>query len=155
MGFNNPENKAELVRLVYSFNASGKSRKLSIEEKLKSLNLEGHSLELKTKFKDNSQLPTFLFILGFFLGDGGIYIRIRITSSGALNFIPSLILFQKPSNKVAYMFEIMSKSISNLGINSLIIEGGNGLPLTNIRIEGINAISLLIPLLEKNSSLIY
>jgi hypothetical protein len=152
---NNPENQAELVRLVYSFNVSGKSRKLSIEDKLKSLNLEGHSLELKTKFNDNPRIPTFLFLLGFFLGDGGIYIRIRVSSSGGLNFIPSLILFQKPSNMAAYMFERMSKSISSLGINSLIIEGGDRLRTTNIRIEGINAISLLVPLLEKNSSLIY
>jgi hypothetical protein len=53
------------------------------------------------------------------------------------------------------MFEKMSKSISKLGINSLIIEGGDMLRLTNIRIEGIDAISLLVPLLEKNSSLIY
>ena len=149
------EDKAELVRLVYSLNTSGKSRILSVKDKLKSLNLEGHSIELKTEFKDNSQAPTFLFILGFFLGDGGIYIRIRISSSGALNFIPSLILMQKPGNQVAYMFEKMSNTIKSLGINSYIIEGGDGLRSSNVRIEGINAISLLVPLLQKHSKLIY
>lgn len=152
---NNIENKAELVRLVYSMNSSGNTRKLSIEDKLKSLNLEGYSSEPNTSFKDNPLSPTFLFILGFFLGDGGIYVRIRITTSGALNFIPSLILFQKPDNRVIHMFERMSETIKSLGINSFIVEGEGKLRSANIRIEGISAISNLVPFLSKNSNLLY
>lgn len=97
--------------MVYSLCASGKNLKLSLENKLRSINLNCNSIQLNIKFNDNLKLPTFLFILGFFIGDGGIYIRIRKTSNGALNFLPHLILFQKPDKFVIYMFEQMLKSL--------------------------------------------
>lgn len=92
---NNDDNKILLVKLVYSLTSAGKARKLSMEEKLNSLNLVDLKPKLVISYPDNPEAPSFLFLLGFLLGDGSIYIRIRMGKSGSPSFIPNIIIYQK------------------------------------------------------------
>jgi len=152
-----PNDKVKLVKLVYSLSSAGKTRKLSLEDKLKSLNLEKEfsSLEDVNTFSENHNLPSFLFFLGFLLGDGSIYIRIRLTSSGSFKIIPSLNFLQKHDDKyIPHMFSMISKYLKSEGINSL-VTSENKAGTTTLRIEGIKAVTHLVPLFKNYSNLTY
>ena len=150
----NDENKILLVKLVYSLTSAGKSRKLSQEEKLNSLNLVDLKPKLDIYYPENSESPSFLFILGFLLGDGSIYIRIRMGKSGSPSFIPNIILYQKADTNSTLIFELLSKYLKSLGVKSLVI-AANKTGQTSLRIEGVLALGLLIPLFREYSSLGY
>lgn len=149
-------NKIELIALVYSLTSAGKNRKLSMEEKLRSLNLKKNffSSEFENSFSDNQKVPSFLFVLGFLLGDGCIYLRLRLTSSGSLNIIPIINFLQKYEVHTPHMFSMISRRLRCLDINSLVV-AENERGTTSLRIEGINAVTPLIPLFSKYSSLSY
>lgn len=92
--------RREIVDLVYSLSPDGRSRAITLDEKLSlvtnkaskgfselqpdaPLSSEAKPLEVK----ENTATMGILFILGFFLGDGSLYIRIRDNITGLL-FIP-------------------------------------------------------------------
>ena len=150
----NDENKILLVKLVYSLTSAGKSRKLSQEEKLNSLNLVDLKPKLDIYYPENSESPSFLFILGFLLGDGSIYIRIRMGKSGSPSFIPNIILYQKADTNSTLIFELLSKYLKSLGVKSLVI-AANKTGQTSLRIEGVLAMGILVPLFREYSSLGY
>lgn len=60
--------RVELIDLAYSLTAHNSKYKLDIKEKLTSLGIDGELLNSLpyTNYPDNSRVPTFLFILGFF-----------------------------------------------------------------------------------------
>jgi hypothetical protein len=148
----NDNDKVLLVKLVYSLTTAGKSRKLSIDEKLKGLNLVDLSQELDISYPENPELPGFLFFLGFLLGDGSIYIRIRTGKSGAGNFIPMIILFQKDDANSTLIFGLLSRYLESIGVNSYTVAPNKTGGGSTLRIEGILAVGLLIPLFRENSS---
>ncbi len=160
----NDENKILLVKSVYSLTSAGKSRKLSRpsavvrfatqEEKLNSLNLVDLKPKLDISFPENPESPSFLFLLGFLLGDGSIYIRIRMGKSGSPSFIPNIILYQKADTNSTLIFELLSKYLKSIGVKSLVI-AANKAGQTSLRIEGVLALGLLIPLFREYSSLGY
>lgn len=71
--------KVVLISLAYSLNAYSSRYKVSLEEKLLSLNLNPALLKLVKlyHFKENNIKPSFLFILGFFLGDGTLHVKLE------------------------------------------------------------------------------
>ena len=71
--------KVSLVSLVYSLTAHSPRYKVSLEEKLLSLNINPSLVkELpKVSYKENNIKPCFLFILGFFLGDGTLHLKLE------------------------------------------------------------------------------
>jgi hypothetical protein len=75
----NNMSKVLLVSLVYSLTAHSSRYKVSLEDKLLSLGLDPILLkELpKVSYKENVIKPSFLFILGFFLGDGTLHLKIE------------------------------------------------------------------------------
>ncbi len=62
---------SELIHLVYSTNPEGKKRKLLLKEKLNQFNCSFSSY-YNLKVEENNNLPSKLFIIGLFLGDGSI-----------------------------------------------------------------------------------
>lgn len=150
----NDNDKVLLVKLVYSLTSSGKTRKLSIDEKLKSLNLIDSKPKLDISYPENPEAISFLFLLGFLLGDGSIYIRIRINKSGSPNFIPSIIFFQKSDANSKLIYGLLSRYLKGIGCKS-IVTAANKAGITTLRVEGILAVGSLIPLFRKYSSLGY
>jgi hypothetical protein len=71
--------KVLLVSLVYSLTLNSSHYKVTLEEKLVSLGLDPSLLkELpKDSYKENEIKPHFLFILGFFLGDGTLHLKLE------------------------------------------------------------------------------
>lgn len=62
--------QSEFIHLVYSTNPLGQKRKLSLEEKLTMLDCKDVSYEEHIEILENDNLPSKLFIIGLFLGDG-------------------------------------------------------------------------------------
>jgi len=143
-----------LVKLVYSLTSAGKSRKLSQNEKLKSLNLVDSSPELEISYPYNPEAISFFFVLGFLLGDGSIYIRVRQSKSGAGNFIPSIIFFQKSDANSKLIYGLLSRYLDNLGCKS-IVTAPNKAGMSYLKVEGILAVGSLIPLFKEYSNLGY
>src|SRR4030095_9157911 len=71
-------NKVLIIKLAYSLTAHSSKYKISMEDKLNSLNLNPKLLEkLPTLiYPENNIKPSFLFILGFFLGDGTLHLKL-------------------------------------------------------------------------------
>jgi len=109
------------------------------------LSFNGDS-EPDTCYLDNPQVPSFLFILGFLLGDGSLLIRVRLTLTGAFNFIPLLVFPQKKSDSHTHMYTMMSVFFDNMGIKTYIFNSKQG--ITTLRVEGINAVFPLVPLFK-------
>ena len=150
---NTDENKILFVKLVYSLTSSGKARKLSLQDKLKSLSLVDLKPKLVISYPESTQAPSFGFFLGFLLGDGSIHIRIRI-SKGSPSFIPNIIIYQKADANATLVFALLSKYLNSIGVKSTVITP-NKAGQTSLRIEGVLAVGLLIPLFREYFSLGY
>ena len=78
---NGNKNKVLLIILAYSLTAHSARYKVSIQDKLLSLKLDP-ALLTKVQIPDillseNNISPSFLFILGFFLGDGNLHLKLE------------------------------------------------------------------------------
>ena len=90
------EAKVELVTLAYNLTSSG-LRTIPLTTKIQavtSLNISEIEIPSVSVYPFNGTSLNTLWILGFFLGDGNIYIRIRDKNVG-LEYIPQLRITQK------------------------------------------------------------
>lgn len=61
----------EVIKLVYSLAKTGRDRKIVLSAKLSELGLPyDNDPEPQNVFTDNPNIPSFLFLFGFILGDG-------------------------------------------------------------------------------------
>lgn len=64
------------IQLVYSLSLDGKNRKLALSDQLELLDYKFSKIEIPD-YKDNYKKIHILFIIGFILGDGTLYLRLR------------------------------------------------------------------------------
>jgi hypothetical protein len=71
--------KVLLISTTYSLAAHSSRYKLSLEDKVVSLNLDPVLLKKvpSISIPENKISPSFLFILGFFLGDGTLHLKLE------------------------------------------------------------------------------
>lgn len=88
--------RVEAIKLVYSMALSGRERRMTLDEKILSLNLPAlpGATAVSYSFSDNAT-PSFLFMLGLLIGDGNIFVRLRLVSKkdgrgGSIWIIPML-----------------------------------------------------------------
>jgi len=139
-----------LVKLVYSLAISGNKRVLSLEDQLSLWNLPYDGIpEPTAKFNDNMSLPNFPFILGFLLGDGSLFIRIRLVEN-SLWLIPVLFLPQKTMESNKQFFNILNRYFKSLNITSNTVNNNQG--MTIFSVEGVeNILKKLVPLFKEYS----
>jgi hypothetical protein len=165
--------QVEAIKLAYSLAPDGLSRNISLEDKLllvaqkaseaqsggslavavqggirKSLSSGSSSLFTAT---ENSEPLNFEFILGFFLGDGSLYIRIRDKVTGLL-FIPKFEIKQKntPNN-----LHLMRKVCDFLNSKGVIACLRTDLYYVLCVVEGIDNLQKLLLLLEPYQGLFF
>lgn len=149
--------KVLLVSLVYSLTAHSARYKVSLEDKLVSLNLDPIFLkELpNVSFNQNDINPSFLFILGFFLGDGSLYLKLDWKpKNSTIAIAPVFELFQ---SNVEFNKDIMEKMTNVLrnkfNLKANLYEDKNTYTIT---IKGLNNVfNSLFPLLKEYQKFLY
>jgi hypothetical protein len=148
--------KALLVRLVYSLTSYSSNYKVNREDKLISLEINPSILkELPTdNYKENEIKPHFLFILGFFLGDGTLHLKLEWKEKNStVVILPLFNILQSNIESNKYIMELMTNTLNALDIKTSLEISSNTYTLT---VKGINNVfNSLFPLLKKYSHLLY
>lgn len=152
----NNMSKVLLVSLVYSLTAHSSRYKVSLEDKLLSLGLDPILLkELpKVSYKENVIKPSFLFILGFFLGDGTLHLKIEWKEKNStVVIVPLFNIVQSNVESNKYIMETMTNALNALNIKTSLEKSANTYTLT---VKGINNVfNSLFPLLKNYSHFLY
>lgn len=107
------------VHLVYDLSLDGRNRKLSLSEQLSLFNLIPRKMVLPV-YTDNLSTPSILFIIGFIIGDGTLFLRLRNSDKGSIWLIPTLTLPQLKNKYNAHFFSILEKFFNSLNIKTYI-----------------------------------
>jgi len=129
----NNMSKVLLVSLVYSLTAHSSRYKVSLEDKLLSLGLDPILLkELpKVSYKENVIKPSFLFILGFFLGDGTLHLKIEWKEKNStVVIVPLFNIVQSNVESNKYIMETMTNALNALNIKTSLEKSANTYTLT-------------------------
>lgn len=151
--------KVQLVRLVYSLTAHSPRYKVSFENKLISLNLDPLLKELPymndiVYYKENDIKPSFLFILGFFLGDGTLHLKLEWKErNSTIVIVPLFNILQSNVESNKYIMELMTSYLNAINIKTSLDKGAKTYILT---VKGINNVfNSLFPLLKNYSHFLY
>lgn len=154
----NPDklSKVLLISIAYSLTAHSSRYKLSLEDKLLSLNLDPALLnELpKLSYSENNICPPFLFVLGFFLGDGTLHLKLEWKpKNSTIVIVPLFNILQSNVESNKQVMEIMTNALNSKGIKAHLDKSANTLILT---VKGIdNVFNSLFPLLKEYSHFLY
>ena len=160
--------KFETICLVYSLTLGGHNRLISLKDKLIACNIYEDKLDItqskisalvESRNKNNQKLYpentlplNILFILGFFLGDGCLYIRIRDKKNG-IAFIPKFEIKQKKVFSSVQLLQNICEFFLSNGIQATLQENDNYVLCV---IEGIeNVCQKLLPFLMKHSEFFF
>jgi hypothetical protein len=149
--------KVLLVSIAYSLTAHSPRYKVSLEDKLLSLGLDPSLLKELPKvvsYKENVIKPSFLFILGFFLGDGTLHLKLEWKEKNStVVIIPLFNILQSNVESNRYIMEIMTNTLNALNIKTSLDKGANTYTLT---VKGFNNVfNSLFPLLKNYSHFLY
>jgi hypothetical protein len=117
---------SEFIHLVYSTNPEGQERKVSLFEKLKIFNCISKKSLDNFQIEDNKNLPSKLFIIGLFLGDGSLGFVFDSSPSRLPKFYVKLV----------FNFAAQSNTKSNIRLLKLIAERMNLKPQISKRQSG-------------------
>jgi hypothetical protein len=112
--------KSEFIHLIYSTNPLGNKRKLSLQEKLSVFNCKDLIYEEEIEVLDNNNLPSKLFIMGLFLGDGSFgFVFDAKPSRDPIFNVKTVFTFAAQSNTEAniLLLKLVAKS---MGLNPYI-----------------------------------
>lgn len=130
----NPDNmnKVLLISIVYSLTPHSPRYKLSLEEKLVSLNLDPVLLKQlpNLSYPENNISPCFLFILGFFLGDGTLHLKMEWKrTNSTIVILPLFNIKQSNVESNRYIIEEMINTLNSLGIKANLEKNSNSFTL--------------------------
>lgn len=96
------------VHIVYDLSLDGRNRNLSLSEQLSLFNIIPRKTVLPV-YTDNLSTPSILFIIGFIIGDGNLFLRLRNSDKGSIWLIPTLTLPQLKNKYNAHFFSLLEK----------------------------------------------
>lgn len=140
---NGDKNKVLLIKLAYSLTAHSARYKVSIQDKLLSLNLDPALLTIvqipDSILSENNISPSFLFILGFFLGDGNLHLKLEWKiSNSTIVIIPVFSIAQSNVESNTHVMEIMTTTLNNMGLKaSLLNKNTSALWALNLQLKGL------------------
>lgn len=148
--------KVLLISNAYSLTAHSSRYKLSIQDKVVSLNLDPVLLKKvpSIKIPENKIYPSFLFIFGLFLGDGTLHLKLEWKQKNStVVIVPLFNIIQSNVESNKQIMEIMTNTLNSMGIKTSLVKSTKTLTLT---VKGIdNVFKSLFPFLEKYSHFLY
>src|SRR5258708_21733201 len=104
-------------------------------------------------YSDNLNLPSIIFIIGFLIGDGCLYIRLRKTPTGSINIIPKFNFSQVSTEFNIHFMNQLKKGFDGINIPGIDKNLGSYIILD---IEGQTSVfTQLLPLLTPYAHLFY
>lgn len=148
------EAKVESIYLAYSLTSLGNEHSISLNEKL--IYVLGEASDNKQaldfNFLENTLPISLSFILGFFLGDGNFYIRIRDNDTG-LTFIPKFEIKQKNTDSNVYIMQLICDFLQGKGVVTSVRFSSQYVMCV---VEGIdNVCNHLLPILNEHNELFF
>lgn len=147
--------KVELVYLAYTLTGYKSRCNLDIIGKLTSLGLEPKLVDKLSKvvYPENTIAVTFLFVLGFFLGDGNLHLKLLWKNNKGFVITPEFSIDQSaiPQNKE--IMNRMTQFLSKLGIICCLAIRKKMYCLMSKGIE--NVFRDIFPLLVKHAHFLY
>ena len=116
----NPSSLAQAIQIVYSLAVNGNNRKLSLSEQLALFGISQTNSNTSI-YTDNFTKMTILFIIGFILGDGTLFLRIRNSSAGSIWLIPTLLLPQLKNKYNGHFFSKLENFFTSIEIKTYTI----------------------------------
>lgn len=148
--------KVLLISIAYSLTAHSSRYKLSIKDKVVSLNLDPVLLKRvpTINIPENKTSPCFLFIWGFFLGDGTLHLKLEWKQKNStIVIIPIFNIVQSNVESNKEIMERMTNTLNSMGIKTSLVKSTKTFSLN---VKGIdNVFKSLFPFLEKNSHFLY
>lgn len=148
--------KVLLISIAYSLTAHSSRYKLSIQDKVVSLNLDPVLLKKVSSIHipENKISPCFLFIWGFFLGDGTLHLKLEWKQKNStIVIVPLFNIVQSNVESNKQIMEIMTNTLNSMGIKTSLVKSTKTFSLT---VKGIdNVFKSLFPLLEKYSHFLF
>lgn len=145
-----------LISIAYYLTAHSSRYKLSIKDKVVSLNLDPVLLKRvpSINIPENKISPCFLFIWGFFLGDGTLHLKLEWKQKNStIVIIPIFNIVQSNVESNKEIMERMTNTLNSMGIKTSLVKSTKTFSLT---VKGIdNVFKSLFPFLEKNSHFLY
>lgn len=108
------------THIVYDLSLEGVNRKLSLSEQLSLFGISFSNIKLPI-YTDNQIIPSIFFIIGFWLGDGTLYLRLRNSDKGSIWLIPTLLLPQLKNKYNSHFFSMLEKFFKSLNIKTYTI----------------------------------
>jgi hypothetical protein len=153
---NNQQLLVDLIHLIYLTNSQGKRRKISEDALLKDLNINTSKFSPSPdsslfKFIENNSVPSELFLVGFYLGDGsiGCFLRDLRPKKNSISIELSFLLEQSYSSANQHLINLFSKifpEVSNVFFSNSI---------ARLSIIGFNIYSSVYPVLKKHYNILY
>nr|YP_010710781.1 hypothetical protein P2Z26_mgp35 [Gonatophragmium mori]WCZ71145.1 hypothetical protein [Gonatophragmium mori] len=148
--------KVLLISIAYSLTPHKSRYKLDLKEKLISLNLDTNLLKKLPQFNygDNKVHPSFLFILGFFLGDGTLHLKLEWKDKNStIVIIPLFNIIQSNVESNRIIMEIITNYLVGIGIKASLWESST---IISVTVKGIdNIFKGLLPFFIKYSYFLY
>lgn len=148
--------KVLLISTTYSLTAHSSRYKLSLEDKVVSLNLDPVLLKkvASISIPENKISPSFLFILGFFLGDGTLHLKLEWKEKNStVVIVPLFNIIQSNVESNKHIMEIMTNILNSMAIKTSLDKSTKVYSLTTKGMD--NVFKSLFPLLEKYSHFLY
>lgn len=172
------DSMASATYLVYSLSNSGVDRKLSLSDQLKLFSVSNDLMLVEDlnenqlnveNYSDNNTSLSMLFIIGFILGDGTLFLRLRYTDKGSIWLIPTLFLPQLKNKYNAHFFTLLESFFTSLNIKTYIKNKINDAEIVDILpantentkmtvlvVEGLTSVfKILLPLIYSYSHYFY
>lgn len=144
-----PDNmhKVLLINIAYSLTAHSPRYKLNIKDKLISLDLDPYLINKLPNlfYPENSTVPSFIFILGFFLGDGTLHLKLEWKNkNNTIVIIPLFNIVQSNVVSNKHIMKKMTDTLNNNGIKAPLYKKSKTYDLT---VKGLN--NVLVHLLPR------
>jgi hypothetical protein len=149
---NDHSSLALAIHIVYSLSADGKNRNFSLSKQLSLFGLNKININIPN-YINNFNKITIFFIIGFILGDGTFFLRLRKSDKGSIWFIPLLLLPQLKNKYNAHFFSMLENFFLSLNINfntknnvkdfeiiDTLMSEDNTKKMTILTVEGIHSI---------------
>nr|ATX62061.1 hypothetical protein [Tremella fuciformis]ATX62108.1 hypothetical protein [Tremella fuciformis] len=148
------EDRLRAVWLAYNLTGVGAPRDVTLETKMAAMfpNVTDYSIpNFRKDYASNLVPMNFLFVLGFYLGDGGMYIHLRDEGS-YISFVPQFKISQILTDSNLQVIKDIGDLLKSLGV---VTQVGVNVNVCHVKVVGVINLTSLLSLIASHTDLLY